>query len=173
MGNLVFEQALHHADEITYGAALALLFHKVGRATHHLIQTRSRSVEEETDFRVAIVIIGEFTDVMDKCMSRFDDFGHLIIFQRNVKGTPPVVARPNRASRHGDFSGRHHVLGKNAVDDFIVGAVAAHRDKLAVAFFNNGIAYNFNGVSRIFGHHIIEVNTLINKHLLNHRPVFS
>ena len=96
---------------------------------------------------------------MHKSMARFDDLDNLVVFQRDVESTPPVVACSDREGCHSDFIGGHLILGENAVNHLVVSAVTAHRNEFAVTFLNNGITYNFNGMTGIFGQHIVKLNT--------------
>ena len=96
-------------------------------------------------------------------MAFLQNFNNLRIINRNVESAPPIVARSDGKGAHGDFSGGNNLLGENAIDDFVVGAIAAHGDELAVALLNNGVADNFDGMTWIFGQNIIEFKSLFYK----------
>ena len=47
------------------------------------------------------------------CLQNSDGF---FVFQRKLKGTGPVVARPDGNRSKNDIGGRHKILGEDAVD---------------------------------------------------------
>ena len=99
MGDFVCQYTLHQTNQITNGASFALLFHQVGGVAHHLVESGSGGIEEITDACVAVIIVGQFADVVRVYVSRLDDFGHFVVFQRNIKSAAPVVARTSMACR--------------------------------------------------------------------------
>lgn len=167
----VGHETVDQADQITHRAPLALRFHLVGLVAHHLVEPRAGSIQEIPHFGITVVVIGHLADIVAEKMPLPKHLHQVRITLGKGKSPGPVVARADGEDPHGNLCGRKPLLGENAINDLVIGAIATYGDDLLIAFLGDQVPHQINGMAVMPGQHKVEIKPCGREQILHDRPI--